>query len=111
MRGDNRLVNIRFNDGAVKRLPLVDAEVHVELGRAKFISNTLYKAAVFGVKVRPGQSEAEIRAEVRTARLSKKERDQLEAAAEAEAEVEQAEPEPTPKVRRGKRRNRQQQSA
>lgn len=105
MRGDNRLVNIRFNDGAVKRLPLVDAEVHVELGRAKFISNTLYKAAIFGVKVRPGQSEAEIRAEVRTARLSKKERDQLEA-----TEAEQVEHEPAPKVRRGKRRNRQQQN-
>lgn len=65
MRGHNRLVSIQYNDGAVKRLPWKKAVVQVELGRADYISRTRYKAAKAGVAVRPGQTDAEIKAAIK----------------------------------------------
>lgn len=62
MRGDDRLINIQYRDGAVKRLPRSKAEVQVELGRAKYISNTLYKAALHGVEVKEGLTDTEVKA-------------------------------------------------
>lgn len=43
MRGSNRLVNIRFPSGKIRRLPLKDAEPIVNEGRAKFISKMTLK--------------------------------------------------------------------
>lgn len=43
MRGSNRLVNIRFPSGKIRRLPLKDAEPIVNDGRAKFISKMTLK--------------------------------------------------------------------
>jgi hypothetical protein len=67
MRGDGRLVNIRYNDGKVKRLPRHKAEVQVELGRAQYISNTLFKAAEAGITVQEGQTDSEVKAAIRAA--------------------------------------------
>lgn len=69
MRGDSKLINIRYNDGVVKRLPREKAEVQVELGRAKYISQTLFKAAVEGVTVKQGQTDTEIKAAIRASKV------------------------------------------
>lgn len=61
------LVNIRFNDGVVKRLPRDKAEIQVELGRAVYISKTQYKAAKAGVKFDCQKSDAQIKERIRKA--------------------------------------------
>ena len=67
MRGEGRLINIRYNDGVVKRLPRLQAALQIELGRARYISNTLYKAGIAGIKVQEGQSDTEVKAAIRAA--------------------------------------------
>ena len=62
---DTRLINIQFKDGKVKRLPRDQASDLVDEGKAKYISNTLYKAAVAGVTVKRGMSEAQIKHAIR----------------------------------------------
>ena len=64
---DNRLINIRFADGNVKRLPRAKADELVDSGKAQFISKTLYKAALAGVKVKKGASDAKIKKAIRAA--------------------------------------------
>lgn len=54
-RSDNRLINIQFTDGRVSRIPRPDAAVHVDSGKAKYISNTIYR----GLRPRK-ESKAEI---------------------------------------------------
>ena len=62
---DNRLVNIQFLDGNVKRLPRSEADDFVTSGKAKFISKTLFKAAQVGVKPKKGQSDLQIKKAIR----------------------------------------------
>ena len=67
MRSSNKLVNIQHKDGQVSRIPWIQAEDLVQTGSAKFISNTLFKAAKAGVKVKPGTPDADIKNRIRLA--------------------------------------------
>ena len=57
MKGDTRLINVRFTPcGKVKRLERRKAEVFVSEGKASYISNSLYKEAL-GKELTPAQKE------------------------------------------------------
>ena len=45
MRGDNRLINIRYRDGNYRRLPRIEADQIVEAGKAQYASNTDYRTS------------------------------------------------------------------
>ena len=62
---DTRLINIQFKDGKVSRIPRDRTEEIVSSGKAKFISNTLFKAANAGVTVTPKMTDAQIKAAIR----------------------------------------------
>lgn len=70
MRGDKQLINIRYNDGKFSRIPRLAAEEVVNAGRAKFVSNTLFRADKFGVSVTPGDTEEIIRTKIRLAKAA-----------------------------------------
>ena len=72
MRSDKRNINIRYGNGKVKRLLRDKAALLVEEGKAEYISNTLYRAASWGVKVKPNSTEAQIKAAIKKARSKPK---------------------------------------
>lgn len=44
MKGDKSLMNIQFKDGEIKRVPRLEAEDVVASGKAKFVSNSVYRS-------------------------------------------------------------------
>lgn len=67
MRGANQLVNIQHKDGKVSRIPWTQADDLVQAGHAKFISNTLFKAAEAGIQVKPKTPDAKVKEQIRLA--------------------------------------------
>ena len=72
MRGDDKLINIRYTDGKLSRIPRGKAEPLVNEGRAFYVSNTIYRAAQAGVEIKKGQTEKQIKAAIREALNPKK---------------------------------------
>lgn len=98
MKGDDRLINIRHNGGDVQRLPRARAEVLVESGKARFISNTLFKAAQAGVKVEGDLSDTEVKELIRKARKPEPKKETSDEQSEQESE-----PKKSKKRRKGSR--------
>lgn len=72
MRGDNQLMNIRYNDGQFSRIPRTAAEKVVNAGRAQYVNNTTYRAHQAGITIKPGEDEASIRTRIKESRSKKK---------------------------------------
>lgn len=112
MRGDSQLINIRFNDGKVKRLARSEADELVNEKKANFLSNTLYKAVVHGVAVKPGMTDLEIKDKIQKVLHSEREKREaevkkkLETKQESSDEDEETERQPQKRRRRGKRDHR-----
>lgn len=63
MRGDNRSINIQYKDGTVSRLKRFQAEPLVDSGKAKYVSNTVWRK--LRPKPEPSGSKEEKNAEKR----------------------------------------------
>jgi hypothetical protein len=80
MRGDRQLICVRHKSGKAARIPRSRADELVNRGAAEFINNTQYRAAKYGVEVKPKQTEAQIKTMITLARSK------AEAKAKAERE-------------------------